>query len=264
MRLASAGWFSSLENHSTVITPTRFLAAVAHAQFVNDRLARRQNTWERPDILSLGAWLTQQWREARYSRPGVPALLSPAQEHVLWRRIVAEEHATLFDPDAAAAMAAHAARLLAEWEIPKQNEAWNDRGDAAQFQRWSRRFDEICRRESWTTRSNLWTLASAGDRYLFLLTDPAPPALRRIAVNFESLTAHQSPAQASGTQFEEFEQELDFAARWARARLESHPAHSIAVFVPDLSTHRTLVTRTFRDIFYPGPQNRDRMRKRFL
>ncbi|HEX4169187.1 MAG TPA: hypothetical protein VHZ55_27310, partial [Bryobacteraceae bacterium] len=259
MRLAFSGLLSWLENHSTVITPSRFLASVGYRQFSQDRLARAQSSWQRPEIVSLGGWLTAEWQKARFAHSGVPALLSPAQEHVLWRRIIAEEQLALFDADSAASMASRANRLLAEWQISKQDDAWNDRGDAAQFQRWSHRLEQICRREGWIARSDLWTLLPKWQNPsapgIFLLSEPPAPALKRILEAFRH-TAYQNhdrqKAACPGTQFEDFEEELDFAARWARARFESHPSSSIAVFVPDLARNHQLVERTFRHIFYPA------------
>ena len=50
----------------------------------------------------------------------------------------------------------------------------------------------------------------------------------------------------------DFNQEIEQAARWARAMFEHQRSRSIGVFVPDLSRHQALVQRTFEQVFYPS------------
>ena len=156
MRLACPGLFSCFEKNSTVVAPSRLLAAVAYQQFANSQLQQGRATWERPAVLSLGAWLTRSWQEARYASPDVPALLSPNQEHYLWTRIIEAEQPELFDVDTAARMTGRAARLLAEWQIPSEGEGWPERGDAAQFRRWISLFRQHCESKGLMARADLW------------------------------------------------------------------------------------------------------------
>ena len=273
MRLASPGLFTQgspspgssswSQNESTLVTPNRFLASVAYRQFVTGCLARNRNSWSRPAILSLNGWLTEQWRQARFTTADAPALLSPDQEHVLWRRVIEVEHPDLSRSNSAAAMASRAARSLAEWEIPKADPAWSNHSDAAQFQRWLQRFDRICEREGWMPQSAIWSFLarsqpSKGQRCVFLTHDSPVPALRRLLATLHphpAVVSTQSslpPTPCPGTQCDSFEAELDFAARWARATFEARPSRSVAVFVPDLAVHRKLVAQAFRAVFYPG------------
>src|SRR5690242_16664453 len=102
MRLACSGLSSWIEKKLTIVTPSRLLARVAYQQFTLEQLKRGNSSWERPSIMSMGAWLTSVWQDARYRWPDIPTLLSPSQEHLLWKQIIQRDRADLFDLDATA------------------------------------------------------------------------------------------------------------------------------------------------------------------
>ncbi len=58
MHLACAKLFSWLEKGAAVVTPTPLLARVAGYQFSTEQLRRGHESWERPAIQTIGAWLT--------------------------------------------------------------------------------------------------------------------------------------------------------------------------------------------------------------
>ncbi len=99
-------WFAE---SATIVTPTSFLAGVASEQFARSRLKQGSETWERPAIYGLEAWLVSCWREARYSQTDTHSLLSPSQERALWHDIVEQEHPHLFDVSATVRLA---------WRLP--------------------------------------------------------------------------------------------------------------------------------------------------
>src|SRR5581483_6609020 len=130
MRLACPGLVSWFENGATVVTPTRLSAEIAAEQLTSQRLQENLRSWERRPIYHLDAWLTACWQEARYKTSDAPLLLSHAQEEVLWRQIIEEEHANLFDAAGTARLAMGAARLVRDWQIPTDGNAWTEYEDA--------------------------------------------------------------------------------------------------------------------------------------
>ncbi len=270
MRLACPGLFSCLEKNWTVVAPSRLLAAVAYQQFAAAQLHQGRPTWERPPVLSLSGWLTRCWQEARYASPDVPALLSPNQEHFLWMQIIQQEKPQLFDIDAAARLTSRAARMLAEWQIPSDGEAWPDRGDAAQFRRWLGLFTTQCESNGWTTRAGLWSRLpkwfaaglSAPNPLAFVSPHNGPnavvPALRILQKGLGSrihnlhLETPFPPSVASAKQLDGFAEEAEYAARLARATWEANPLHSFAVFVANLPSRRNEIADAFRHVFHPG------------
>lgn len=269
MRLAYADLFSLIEKSATIVAPTRLLAAVAAEQFSNRQLASRIESWRRPSIISLNAWLAARWQEARYSVPNIPTLLSPPQEHALWERIIEGASPNLFNGSATARLASRAARLIAEWRIPIDGEAWNHHEDARQFVEWYKRFRRECVDSRWITRSDLWRLlpqwlsngSCTREPAIFAGFSRPIPAfedLRPVLGRFAQVHAGK-PAPLTDrirvTSFSDFNGELEHSARWARSAIETNrnPWLSIAVLIPDLPARRKLVERVFTQVFYPGP-----------
>lgn len=271
MRLACAGlsrrfeqtWFGK---QAIIVTPSPLLASVISQQFSAYQLNQGVDAWERPAIYSVNAWLAACWQEARYNASDIPTLLSPAQERVLWQYVIEQQHPDLFDVDAIAGIARQSAQLIAEWHIAYEGDLWNDLQDAQQFQFWRKDFRRKCHAEGWITRSDLWELLPkwivAGycspDSVVFTGFSTITPALQQLKRSLgdraalEPLSSH-SPRQPAATKCcTDFNREIEAAARWARAMFEQQSSRSIGIFVPDLSTRRALVQRTFEQVFYPS------------
>jgi len=264
MHLACVKLFSWLEKGAAIVTPTPLLARVAGYQFAREQLRQGQESWERPPIQTIGAWLTARWQEARYSGSGVPVLLSPPQEHLLWEQIIEQRHPELFDLGATASLARRAARTLREWRIPAEGEDWADHEDARQFQTWHSIFRRRCLENGWIGHADLWDRLPhwiaegrcGHDLTVFSAFQVTPPALERLIgaldgsgklMPIDSGKSERARAQ----EYSAFDQEIEHAARWSRAEFERGRSRSIAVFVPELSTHRRAIQYSFRQVFYP-------------
>jgi ATP-dependent helicase/nuclease subunit B len=271
MRLACAGLsrrfeHARFENTAAVVTPSPLLAAVAAQQFSTDQLKQGVDAWRRPATYSINAYLAACWQEARYNATDIPTLLSPAQERLLWQNVIGRRHPDLFDVSAVAAMARRAAQLITEWHIPAEGELWNDHPDAQLFQLWRKDFRRKCQDEGWITRSDLWQLLPkwiasgcfSPDPVVFAGFSTVTPALEHLKRSLgeraaiEPLPLRHPRQLAPIKSCVNFGQEIEQAARWARAMFEQQPPRSIGIFVPDLSTHQALVQRTFEQVFYPS------------
>ena len=262
MHLACSGLVPALESGDAIVVPSTLLASIAAEQFSQHRLSEGRQTWQLPVILSIGAWLTASWREARFREANIPALLAPSQEHALWLRIVEREHPQAFDTSRMARLASRAARLLAEWHIPAEGESWNEHPDARQFQHWHKLFRRECRARGWITRADLWRLApewiaqSDATRHTrFLAFSTKSPALVHILdalgsrATIESANSAMQIPPAAARPCKDFAAELEFAARRARAQWEKHPGSSIGIFVPGLAAHAGRIERLFEQVF---------------
>ncbi len=256
------GWFGK----ATIVTPTPFLAGAAQEQFTGERLGQGLETWERPGIYGLDAWLVSCWQEARYASDDIPALLSPAQERALWHNIIEHERPQLFDVSATVRLARAAARLLVEWHIPAEGELWNDHADAQQFQHWYRLFRRKCRENSWITRADLlyllakWLTAGQFRPQLtaFVGFESYSPALANIQSAMGALSIRLplddiAPAKkAIAKECESLDSEVEFAARRLRVLFESQPDRSLALLVPELAEHHPSVKRKVNGVFFPS------------
>lgn len=263
MRLVCPSLFSAIGKNATTVTPSPPLASIAEHQIAMHRLKNGAESWRRTPINGIDAWLAACWQEARYAE-GTPVLLSPSQERFLWQTIIEQEHPQLFDPYAAARLASRAAQSLAEWQIPSEGDLWNDHEDARQFQQWLKTFRRKCRDAGWIARPDLWRLVPkwiadglcSGEPVVFAGFDRLTPALESLIAALPGSSVleceRSADCPAPAKSFADYAQELECAARCARAACEQNPTQTVGVFVPELGSHRSLLERTFEAVFYPG------------
>jgi probable DNA repair protein len=267
MRLACSGLRDCFARNATLVIPSAVLAAAATEDLSRFQLEAGRESWQRPPIYNVETWLERCWQEVRYDQTGTPVLLSPAQELLLWRKLIEREHADLFDVNAAARGAREAARIVAQWHIPLGASGWLEHQDGSQFLKWLAGFEEICRQNCWITRAHLWDRVpewfgkgKLSRREIVLLGfEDWPPALQALRqasgahrLDWDAPHGRASQPQKSQASYLEHAQEVEAAARWARAAWERQPGRSLAVYFPELNEQRAVVERTFRNVFYPS------------
>lgn len=249
-----------------VVTADSFHACRLIERHATAQLQQNVASWERPAIQSIEAWLSSCWQDVRYGIPDTPILLSRWQELLLWREVIEADEENVFDAGSTAQLAWRAAGMVAEWHIPLDAPEWNDNADALRFREWHARFKRLCSRRRFCTRADLWSMVPAwiesgtysSGEVTFWGFHVQSPAFRSLLdamadrAHLEEANPPQTSTIADVVACEHFEQELEHAARWARAAFEMNSSESIAVFVPELRTHRSLVERTFKKIFYPA------------
>ena len=264
----------------TVVTPNRRLAQELAREFDADRLASGLREWEAADILPFGSFVERLWESAVYSGIGAdtPLLLSPAQEQVLWEEIIGASPwgAQLLTPARAAVQCRDAWRLAHAWRMAGALEKFPGNDDARAFAEWARAYVRSAGRDVDAARLPdvvariLKSHALRKPRLLVAYAfDILPPqtgdffrALSVTGVEVVQSGPQRRDAVAVRATFASPRDELEAAARWARARLEgahrgnapgefgSHPR--IAIVVPDLERRRQEVVRIFSRVMEPG------------
>ncbi|MFN2646826.1 MAG: PD-(D/E)XK nuclease family protein [Burkholderiales bacterium] len=238
----------------TVVTPNQRLAHRLTLEFDDYQIARGLTSWEAADILPFAAFVERLWEDALYSDAGedLPLLLTPAQEQHLWERILAES-GLLIVPQAAA-QCREAWRLLHAWRIPSGpgNE------DALAFAQWSAAYRKASADDIDSAR-----LPDLMAGFLEKVKKPAlivaygfdvmPPQTNGFLERFDWVECTPAPIEGRSQRasFASATQELEAAAKWARARLEAG-AKRIGVVVPDLGARRAEVVRIFARVMNPG------------
>src|SRR6266480_2546198 len=242
----------------TVVTPNRRLAQALTAAFDAFQVAKGLTVWEAPDILPFGAFVERLWEDALYSELGdkLPLLLTPAQERLLWQEVIAssDEGKDLLFTETAAVHCGDAWRLLHQWRVGagKGNE------DHSAFSEWVKQYEKETLGDIDSARlpdlvaglldklKKPWLLVA----YAF---DIVPPQTAGFLRHFELVEVKPQAVQGSSfrTSFASAKEELETAARWARARLEEGRAR-IGVVVPRLETRRKEVVRVFSRVLQPG------------
>jgi probable DNA repair protein len=240
---------------------------------VNDRLARHllalheraqqragRGVWQRPQILSLVAWLSSQ----RQRLPQPPSVLSSVQLQRSWEEVIAEDcrrrgELLLQVPQTARrALQAHQLLLRHAAAIDPAVAA----ADHQAFLRWRTSWQRLAAREGWHDPAELpWLLAEAVE-----IGDLVLPA-RLVLAGFDELTPDierlSAAAGAAGAQLNHWQpqpfaqvdtlclacadpvDEVRRCACWIKAQLEAAPEATVGVVVPQLDQYAALIERIF-------------------
>jgi len=240
----------------TVVTPNVRLAQELTAEFDAFQRSKGLPLWEAPDILFLDAFVERLWEEALVSGHGakLPLLLSSAQEQHLWEQIL--EKSGLLAVPQAAAQCRDAWRKRHQWRIRGGPAGEDTAEDAAAFLAWSREYERRTRGEVDAARLPDVVLDFVRRKPALLVTyafDIVPPQAKEFLARFELAEcqpdAHEGKALRCS--FASAKEEVEAAAKWARARLEGG-ARRIGVVVPDLRQRRREVARIFSRVMRPG------------
>jgi len=261
---------TALEQGATVVTGNRRAARTLLLEFDRRNHKLGVGSWQRPMILDWDSWTATLWREALLEGHTNMFLLSPMQEHRIWRGVLKqdEELASLRTLDSLAEMAAEAWNLLWSYEGKAGVLRMAMSTDTQAFQRWAQMFERTCRSQNLLSRAQLertlqTTVASGRsfahtNRILLVGFDAMTPAQQSLlgAIDQAGGTVDELKAAAPeqqrklvGTR-DEFE-ELSVAARWLQDFIKERTEARVAVIVPDLETQRCEIDRVFREVLAP-------------
>src|SRR3989441_133584 len=237
-----------------VVTPNRRFAQALTAEFDAFQIGKGLSVWEAPDILPFGAFVERLWEDALYSELGdkLPLLLTPAQEQLLWERIL-EGNDLLILPEAAT-QCRDAWGLLHQWRVG----AGRGNEDHSAFSEWARQYQKETLGDIDAARlpdlvAGLLDKLKKPKLLVAYAFDLLPPQTAEFLQHFEFVEVKPEAVQGSSfrTSFTSAKEELECAAKWARARLEEGRAH-IGVVVPRLEMRRKEVVRVFSRVLQPG------------
>ena len=257
----------------TVLTPNRRLAQWLQREFDLRQAKSGLPAWETADILPFNAFVERLWEDALYSDVAhrVPGLLSAAQEQVLWEDAIraARDADRLFSVAPAAAQCRQAWQLAHGWRLSLEHDAASGE-DARAFLDWSARYERTTRDRVQTDAARLPDVLSPYLRHAALrkpatlvlfgfdiVTPQMHHFLTEIAAEGCVVLEAATPAHAAKiarVELTDAKQEIEVAARWARARLESGLSSSpprIGIVVPDLASSRARVQRLFANVMRP-------------
>src|SRR6266436_354385 len=238
----------------TVVTPNPRLSRVLTSEFDSFQVAKGLTVWEAPDILPFGAFVERLWEDALYSDLGdkLPLLLTPQQELLLWEQIL--EGSDLLILPQAAAQCREAWRLLHQWRVG----AGRGNEDHSSFSEWVKQYQKETLGDIDSARlpdlvAGLLDKLKKPRLLVAYAFDIVPPQTAEFLRHFEFVEVKPEAVQGSSsrTSFASAKEEVETAAKWARARLEEGRAR-IGVVVPRLETRRKEVVRVFSRVMQPG------------
>jgi probable DNA repair protein len=268
-----------LDQGVTILTASRRLAHSLRLRYAQHAQGKGLSVWRTPQVLPWPAWLRQQWLQSRAEAPEegperqlelplptvATRLLTTAQTRVLWDDIVASSPlaSDLLNPSSAAQIAARSWQRMQDYLIPLEALADTQSMEAQAMHSWATEFVERCdaldaideaRLAGWAHAAKLVPATAVAFAGFDLMT----PAINRLAdfwrtqnALVELPAAADTAAEVSVVNAPDAQRELELAARWSRALLESRGAN-VGIVVGDLQQRRSEIRRVFEDVFAPG------------
>lgn len=262
----------ALARGATVITANERIARTLTVAWDQRQLAAGQRAWRTPAVFSWQAWMARLWDDS-LAVEGAAArhvLLTAAQERALWRKLMADGTPSCLPGEerALARLAQRSWRSCQQWRVGVTELAGAaDSADTLAFAQAATRFRQLCRSRDWVDAGMLPALL-ATDLQRGSLAVPAsvhfvgfaewtPLQREFLRVLAGRCEVHEqgmpAVAQARIVRVSAHDQstELEWAARWARRRIEIDPRAAVAIVVPDLSARTAEVRRRVLDVLAP-------------
>lgn len=253
-----------------MLTASRRLAHALRLGYAQHAQSLGQSVWRTPRIMPWSTWLAQQWLEARAigAHTHHARLLTNTQARILWDALVEDSRwgDQLLNPANASRMAARSWRRMQEYLIPLGALQNSDTTEGRALHAWCSEFVKRCdklqaidetRLPHWAHDANFVpeeTLALAG-------FDHIPPSVARLIDRWRGqgkvvdIENEERPARCVVVvSARDADDELELAARWARAQLATGK-NTIGVVVADLQHRRAEVQHVFEDVFAPGQRD---------
>ncbi|HXB62512.1 MAG TPA: PD-(D/E)XK nuclease family protein [Acidobacteriaceae bacterium] len=264
--------FAAMDSGALVLTANQRAARTLHTAYARRMRAEGKTLWQPPPISTWESWTSTLWQQLVLRGTETRVLLSPMQERLLWKKILAADAAasTLRSPESLASLAVDAWSLLSRFggldangglsRLRAQFETAST--DTRIFLRWAQQFERRCRKDLFLPAAQLdaalvshiaqQSLSIEAATIVLVGFDRMTPAqtklcetLRESGIAVSTLASgHEQPSIRIAETADE-DSEMRFAAHAIRQRLTSGPQARIAVIVPDLASVRSRLERVF-------------------
>jgi probable DNA repair protein len=248
------------------VAPTRRLAHFLRARHDSACQARGLRTWQTPDVVTWAELLRRQFDLDRAAGRTAARWLDASHGRIVWEQIVRRDVdlRQVLLPAGLGAVAQRSWDLLHAYRIPLRVLAEEASPEVQSFARWADDYGRWLQRGGWLdpAQASLTVGPFGTDTALeFVGFDRWTPAqaafLERISAQGAQVAVR--PAVAEGcalvarvVECNDFDAELDTAARWAAQRLQERPDERLALIVPELARERGRVRRALDRVLVPG------------
>ncbi|HWR35019.1 MAG TPA: PD-(D/E)XK nuclease family protein [Clostridia bacterium] len=236
----------------------------------DNRHRRTSEVWKSPVIVPWTGWLHQLWNgHVLSAAEGAPALLSEAQELLLWEQAIraCERDVKGTQLRATAKAAKQAWTYVHAFDVPRERALFATSVDTSAFWQWMAEFAKRCHRNRWQDTARLpdalCEAAKNGElqvprEILLVGFDRLTPQQERVLAacvgngarwQFNDLVAGTKLAVC--TSVSDGDEEFSAAAMWARESVEAG-VQSIGIVVPDLTDRRARVERILLETLQPA------------
>jgi len=271
-----------LEQGAVLLFPSARAARDMRAVFDSRQRSRGIPAWEPAQALSWSQWTNSLWSELIVTGREARLLLNAAQEHSIWRTIIADDprQSSIGSIDSMAELAQSAWQLACDYDATQRMSKFAASHDSRIFAAWSETFDRHCADHDYVSvgqmnaallehlqRGNL-TLPATLNLVGFGQIVPSQQAFlsslreRGTVVQQRTLEATGTTNRLVGSVLAPTEgDERLLAVRWIREFLEMHgtaaPGVRIALLVPNLAEEREQLEGVLREVLAPELQSID-------
>jgi ATP-dependent helicase/nuclease subunit B len=261
--------FAALTPGTTVLTPNRRLSAALLKLHGNHQKAAGKFCWPTLTILPIASWLQRAWTDysSQQIEETLPIQITPDQEQLAWEEILRPyaENENLLQLSSTAELAKSAWATLKQWQVDIANPGLRTTEDAAIFQGWAQKFQELCQKNNFLDTNSI---ASVLIGKILLGEIKTPPHI--ILIGFTEISplyqALIDACKQAGSIVEthipqlvdnsiqrvaltDEETEILSMARWSKAILEKNPEAKIGCVFQRLEDIRDRVVRIFSAVY---------------
>jgi probable DNA repair protein len=272
----------ALEQGRMLLLPNARAAREMRSAFDARQRARGTPAWEPPRALSWSQWTNSLWNELIVSGVEARLLLNAAQEHSLWRQIIADDAAnrSIGSVDSLAELARSAWELAADYDATKRLRDFAMSHDSRIFAGWAETFSKQCAEREYLSAAllNGALLSQVQAGALSLPASLELVGFGRVLPSQQTLVtglrergavvrerrleaAHGEEGLRTSVVALNEHEERTLAARWIREFLEAPHAleqgRRVALLVPNLAEERATIEGVLREVLSPELQSID-------
>ncbi len=272
----------ALDGGALLVLPNARAARELRSAFDTRQRLGGRAAWEPPRALSWSQWTNSLWSELIVAGAETRLLLNAAQEHSVWREVIAEyaSNLSIGSADSLAELAQSAWRLAAGYDATHRMRGFAVSHDSRVFAGWAEIFSKQCAVRGYLSTAlldaalleHVQTGSIAAPASLELVGfDAMQPSQRALLAGLREsgtevlgrsleVSGDHASLRASIIAVNERE-ELTLAARWIRGFLEEPHAVEcgarVAVLLPNLSEERAELEAVLRETLAPELQSID-------
>jgi len=272
----------ALDQGALLLLPNARAARDLRAAFDARQRSRGLPAWEPAKALSWSQWTNSLWSELIIGGDEGRLLLNAAQEHTLWRKIIADDASqrSIGSVDSLAELAQSAWQVASDYDATRKLREFAASHDSRIFAVWSESFARQCTEGGYVSAAQLnaalleharggrVTAPASLDLAGYDQIVPSQQALltelreRGTVVRLRTLESPGDADRLVGSVLAPTEgEERLLAVRWIREFLDTHrtaePRARVAVLVPNLAEERDQLEGVLREVLAPELQSID-------
>jgi len=260
-----------INSGTTVITGNVRLSSYLTRLYDKWKFDNGAKAWPTVDILSWNAWQKRTFHECYSDDPNRNhhTLINDVQEQIIWQRIIraSEDDTGLLQLAETARHASSSYQLLKQWGITLKPGKQYYNEDVRAFASWARQFQIELQKKSWVAATDLTSILvdMLEGRQICLpehiiltgfdeFTSQQKQLIQLIQAQqckVEWLACKSRNESVQCLQASHTREEIDMAARWARAILEENKNAKIGIVVPELRELRDIISLSFLNVLKP-------------